>query len=337
MDKKDPSKIPEINNTISNNSNNVYCDNADNDDWFCQHEEFPFCDCLANFAKHGNEFSVTTYNCPLNYLCSGERKPYTQNQQLSRNPEATYYISDNAVTSTVGCKTRNSILEVLEEDDENDSEVEGAVGGEIKPVPGHCLLSGAPSVQRRASIITSDSRKSPLTPQSEPIRVAVFGKDGVGKSALIVRLVTGRFIGEYDPSMEAIYSYQIPLYGHDLPLQVMDTAGTVDVSEEGRERQVSWGEGFMLVFSLTNHSSLSALQHIRRVLIELTPGSPRPLILVGNKADLSQAREVTTKEILDLTDLWGCDYFEVSAAEPWDVVVRPFLAIYQAVLEARRS
>lgn len=46
-------------------------------------------------------------------------------------------------------------------------------------------------------------------------------------TALIVRLLTGRFIGEYDPTLEAVYSYQVPLPGHTLPLQVMDTAGQV--------------------------------------------------------------------------------------------------------------
>lgn len=49
-------------------------------------------------------------------------------------------------------------------------------------------------------------------------------------AALIVRLLTGRFIGEYDPTLEAVYSYQIPLPGHTLPLQVMDTAGHVSSS-----------------------------------------------------------------------------------------------------------
>ncbi|KAK7086595.1 hypothetical protein SK128_023673 [Halocaridina rubra] len=135
--------------------------------------------------------------------------------------------------------------------------------------------------------------------------------------------------------MEAVYSYQIPLPGHDLPMQVMDTAGHVDVVEEGREAQVSWGEGFMLVFSLTSHASFTALSRLRRVILELTPGAPRPMVLVGNKADLSHAREVNDDEIRDWADCWGCDYFEVAAPEPWDVVVRPFTALYQCILETR--
>ncbi|MPC65226.1 Ras-like protein family member 11B [Portunus trituberculatus] len=93
----------------------------------------------------------------------------------------------------------------------------------------------------------------------------------------------------------------------------------------------------MLVFSLTSHDSFISLNHLRRVILELTPGSPRPMVLVGNKADLVHAREVSDEEIRDLANTWGCDYFEVAAPEPWQVVVRPFAAIYQAVLNGRAS
>ena len=43
-------------------------------------------------------------------------------------------------------------------------------------------------------------------------------------AAVIVRLVTGRFIGDYDPSLEAIYSYDLPMGDSQHPLQIMDTA-----------------------------------------------------------------------------------------------------------------
>lgn len=151
--------------------------------------------------------------------------------------------------------------------------------------------------------------------------------------------------------MDNIYQF-IRSFIHSLPIHPTRTASAhpaslrsltgrrrvslqVDVVEAGREAQVSWGDGFMLVFSLTSHSSFAALSRLRRVILELTPGAPRPMVLVGNKADLSHAREVNPDEIRDLVDCWGCDYFEVAAPEPWDVVVRPFTALYQAVLESR--
>lgn len=93
----------------------------------------------------------------------------------------------------------------------------------------------------------------------------------------------------------------------------------------------------MLVFSLTSRSSFLALDHVRQVILKLTPGPPRPMVLVGNKADLTHARAVPASEIQNLVDDWGCAYFEVAAPESWEVVVKPFTALYQAVLQSRDS
>ncbi|XP_050728549.1 uncharacterized protein LOC127004602 [Eriocheir sinensis] len=295
----------------------------------CTHLNFPSCDCVARAAKHrpthgrlGRRAGRRPHRGPsLAALRDSGLEAFDENEESDFQESETE--TDPHLADTTDAES--DCTAGLE------SDVEGAVGGPELLAPPD--IPGG----RRASIVTTDSRHDEILTAPEPIKVAVFGTDGVGKSALIVRLLTGRFIGEYDPTLEAVYSYQIPLPGHTLPLQVMDTAGHVEVAEDGRERQVSWGEGFMLVFSLTSHASFTALNHLRRVILELTPGSPRPMVLVGNKADLAHAREVTDHEIRDMASKWDCDYFEVAAPEPWEVVVRPFAAIYQAVLNTRET
>ncbi|KAG7167391.1 Ras-related and estrogen-regulated growth inhibitor-like 2 [Homarus americanus] len=303
----------------------------------CEHDDFPFCDCLAQAAA--KKHKSLRYGSPR-----GERRRQRGyiRPSLSAFRDAGLEVFDETEESdfqeseTEADTTRGHGTDVDSDYTAGlESDVEGAVGyteldADEPSTPSTGLLAppGLPGV-RRASIVTSNSRRGSIQATPEPVKVAVFGSDGVGKSALIVRLLTGRFIGEYDPTMEAVYNYLVPLPGHDLPLQVMDTAG------QGRERQVSWGEGFLLVFSLTCRRSFLSLGHLRRVILELTPGAPRPLVLVGNKADLTHAREVTQEEIRDLADLWGCEYYEVAAPEPWEVVVRPFTALYQAVLQSR--
>ncbi|XP_066964648.1 uncharacterized protein [Macrobrachium rosenbergii] len=312
--------------------------------FYCEHDDFPFCDCLSRAAN--NQTKKTSIR--FRHGESRRRRGYDIGASLSafrdgglevfdETEESDFQESETEAETPRGLETEGD-----SDDTEGagpDSEMEGAVGySEREPEEASSMgLLAPPGQSRRASIVTCNSRRASLQPNTDPIRIAVFGTDGVGKSALIVRLLTGRFIGEYDPTMEAVYSYQIPLPGHDLPMQVMDTAGHVDVVDEGRETQVSWGEGFLLVFSLTSHDSFAALSRLRRVIIELTPGAPRPMVVVGNKADLSHARQVNDQEIRELTDCWGCDYFEVAAPEPWDVVVRPFTALYQSILEGRSS
>ncbi|XP_077530865.1 uncharacterized protein LOC144142904 isoform X3 [Haemaphysalis longicornis] len=59
----------------------------------------------------------------------------------------------------------------------------------------------------------------------EPINLVVIGKDGTGKTALIVRLLTRRFIHEYDPSLVSVYPFTIDDDGESLSINLMDTAG----------------------------------------------------------------------------------------------------------------
>ncbi|XP_068237728.1 uncharacterized protein [Palaemon carinicauda] len=315
--------------------------------FYCEHDDFPFCDCLSKAVS--SQANKKTGGIRFRHGESRRRRGYDIGASLSAFRDGGLEVFDETEESdfqeseTEAETPREIETEEADSDDtegaEPDSEMEGAVGySEKEPEEGSSMgLLAPPGQSRRASIVTCNSRRASLQPNTDPIRIAVFGTDGVGKSALIVRLLTGRFIGEYDPTMEAVYSYQIPLPGHDLPMQVMDTAGHVDVVDEGRETQVSWGEGFLLVFSLTSHDSFAALSRLRRVILELTPGAPRPMVVVGNKADLSHARQVNDQEIRELTDCWGCDYFEVAAPEPWDVVVRPFTALYQSIFESRNT
>lgn len=61
----------------------------------------------------------------------------------------------------------------------------------------------------------------------ESVRVSVVGPAGVGKSALVVRLITGRFLHHYDPTLEDEYTTTLNLHGHLHQLTILDTAGQV--------------------------------------------------------------------------------------------------------------
>eukprot|EP00105_Crassostrea_gigas_P042548 XP_019926696.1 PREDICTED: ras-related and estrogen-regulated growth inhibitor [Crassostrea gigas] len=58
-------------------------------------------------------------------------------------------------------------------------------------------------------------------------KVAVIGTDGVGKSALSVRFLTKRFIGEYDQTVESKYKYTTTTDGETITFEVLDTISEV--------------------------------------------------------------------------------------------------------------
>lgn len=59
------------------------------------------------------------------------------------------------------------------------------------------------------------------------IKLAVLGAAGVGKSAMIVRFITGRFLHHYDPTLEDEYSVETEVEGQRCTVSILDTAGTV--------------------------------------------------------------------------------------------------------------
>jgi small GTP-binding protein len=72
-------------------------------------------------------------------------------------------------------------------------------------------------------------------------------------------------------------------------------------------------QGFLVMFSVTNRSSFEEAKLIRQQIIRLFDEKYCPMVLLGNKIDLADQREVTESEAQQLAREWGCPYFETSA------------------------
>jgi Ras-related protein Rap-1B len=72
------------------------------------------------------------------------------------------------------------------------------------------------------------------------------------------------------------------------------------------------GQGFLLVFSLTNPASLRELSEIREQLIRIKDDPNIPIVLVGNKSDLPS--QITRERIQQSSQGWdNTPYYETSA------------------------
>ena len=60
-------------------------------------------------------------------------------------------------------------------------------------------------------------------------KIVVLGSGGVGKSALTVQFVQGIFVEKYDPTIEDSYRKQVEVDGQQCMLEILDTAGTVNM------------------------------------------------------------------------------------------------------------
>lgn len=141
-----------------------------------------------------------------------------------------------------------------------------------------------------------------------------MGSGGVGKSALTVRLVQDRFSTSYDPTIEDSYVKLLNVDGKTAKLDILDTAGQDDF-EAIRETYMRAGNGFIVVFSLTDSSSFDAINNFIKD-IRMTSGKDDiPIVACGNKCDLESDRAVTKEETQQYFDSVHVKYFETSASK----------------------
>ncbi|KAM3968284.1 uncharacterized protein ACR2FA_007457 [Aphomia sociella] len=172
-----------------------------------------------------------------------------------------------------------------------------------------------------------------LYPKPKPFKVMVLGQSGVGKSALVVRFITRRFIGEYDPNLEKIYAFQTVIDNEMVYFEILDSAGDSHESEYvNLENNIRWAEAFILMYSVTDKCSFDECHRLkflinynkrrRRLSSSMKDSLPEtPVVLVANKADQIGDRMVTTEEGQRRSKEIGCVCFhEISVRESIDQV-----------------
>lgn len=120
------------------------------------------------------------------------------------------------------------------------------------------------------------------------VRIAVLGINNVGKSALTVRYLTRRFIGEYRSNTDLLYRQTVALDSGPLDVEI------VDISAEKENyfptEQIQWADACLIVYSITDSKSFkyasSALANIKSLQ------STNSAYLIANKADLDHLRVV---------------------------------------------
>lgn len=151
-----------------------------------------------------------------------------------------------------------------------------------------------------------------MTMNMKEYKVVVLGSGGVGKSALTVKFVTGQFVEKYDPTIEDFYRKEIDVDHNPSILEILDTAGTEQFASM-RDLYIKNGQGFLLIYSLLNRQTFTDLKPMRDQILRVKNADSVPLILVGNKSDMFDEREVSANEAKLLAEEWGCPHFETSA------------------------
>ncbi|KAJ9048359.1 Ras GTPase [Entomophthora muscae] len=165
---------------------------------------------------------------------------------------------------------------------------------------------------KSAGTMSGISRAYIPTAIPRDFKIVLFGLGGVGKSAITIQLMRKEFVEEYDPTIEDSYRKELMVDGEEAELNILDTAGQEEYSSM-RDQYIRNGHGFMVVYSIDNRESFREANALLKKISQVKDKPYIPLVLVGNKCDLSSRRQVSTKEGQDLARCWNSAFIETSA------------------------
>ena len=151
--------------------------------------------------------------------------------------------------------------------------------------------------------------------EDKQYKIVMLGSGAVGKSAITVQMVSNHFLSSYDPTIEDSYRTTINVNNQDIILNILDTAGQEEFYAL-RDQYMRSGDGYIIVFSITSVTSfleVNAIKEQLNIVLDADNNTLIPIILVGNKCDLEEYRQVQSSDAQRLADEWRVKYFETSA------------------------
>jgi GTPase KRas protein len=201
-------------------------------------------------------------------------------------------------------------------------------------------------------------------------KICCLGDGGVGKTALTIQLCSNHFVSsrsfyqlyfaqsyclvvlglhdlcsfvtnsliiflkveEYDPTIEDSYRKQVVIDGQTCLLEILDTAGQEEFTAL-RDQWIRECEGFIIIYSIVSRLSFHQVDTFKKQVLRVKDADRLPMMLVGNKCDLVNDREVSTAEGASLAESMGCQFKEASAKTRENVEE----AFYDLVREIRKT
>ena len=163
-----------------------------------------------------------------------------------------------------------------------------------------------------------DAFKSKANEYDFLFKILLIGNSGVGKSALIMRFADDIFHTSFASTIGVDFKLRtVEIDGQKIKLQIWDTAG------QERFRTVTnayfrGSHGIILVYDITKSSSFESLDAWIQELNKSAPVNSLRLI-VGNKCDLEDQREVSREQAMEYSKKNGIHYMETSAKESTNV------------------
>ena len=165
------------------------------------------------------------------------------------------------------------------------------------------------SKEFKVEVLNKDPGNSDLS-----FKILIIGDSSVGKSCLALRATKGSFNTLYTPTVGfEFFNFYLKIEEESIKLQIWDTCGQEVyrslISSFYRNSSLA-----IIVYAIDNEESFN---NIENWLNELkTKGNPDiSIILVGNKLDLEDKRQITKEMNSDFCDNHNIQYFFETSAK----------------------
>ena len=147
------------------------------------------------------------------------------------------------------------------------------------------------------------------------LKILVIGESGVGKSSLMFRFTDDQFSQDISPTIGLDFRVKVMDHmGFSVKLSIWDTAG----QERFKNITSSYyrgAHGVILAYDLTSRRSFEDLDNWLVEEAKYSRGRKTIKLVVGNKSDEEERREVSYKEGREWAERRGCLFLETSAKQ----------------------
>jgi Ras family protein len=143
-------------------------------------------------------------------------------------------------------------------------------------------------------------------------KILVLGSPGVGKSALIMRFKDDVFLDYYDPTIHSTIKKMLLFNNENVELEIIDIDGQTEYTIFSFSKFSFGIHGYILCYSIESRQSFDLIKVIHSKLVTIV-GRDVPKVLVANKCDLMNRREIKQEEGKAYAKRINCSFIECSA------------------------